>query len=537
MTQKVEMMDGVYRDLTVSIASLSSKTVETRSGGEISTSPLIYYKIPETAEEMEVLKKRIFTAPSINGVTVALDGSAALVLTEFRENISYAQVHQILQKLVKDYSDEDTSVHIIGFPALQGWIYSLKPQILHTFLISIVFMIVVLVVIFYGNFLGMVVVMANTLIMTIWGLGFIGYTGINFNPMIYVLAFLVGARMVANAHQITYRYFEELHSSNGDRFTASYETMRSMFMPNAAAVAADVAGFGVLFIAKIILMRHIAIIMTFWMVSILLTAFLVPAIASLIPAKVKTDRWAKECASEDWLAKVMMAITRFAIGPVSRYACGVLIIIFGALCLWQTSKLKIGDPSPGSPLFYQSHRYNQDQALINKKFKASSENLALFYQGEPGSVYDPVVFKTFEQFSRHMQASLPDIYKSSNSLTDMIKSINLTWHDGDESWNQLPRQEHILTFCLGLIQINTGYGFLSRYTDAKREKAQTNLFFADHTSDNLLRIRDAAYDFFKTQSPTHIEQGEFKLAGGRIGLEIALNEEMKRAHILIDLTV
>ncbi|NNK00822.1 MAG: MMPL family transporter [Desulfatitalea sp.] len=34
-----------------------------------------------------------------------------------------------------------------------------------------------------------------------------------------------------------------------------------------------------------------------------------------------------------------------------------------------------------------------------------------------------------------------------------------------------------------------------------------------------------------------IEQGEFKLAGGRIGLEIALNEEMKRAHILIDLTV
>jgi hypothetical protein len=34
-----------------------------------------------------------------------------------------------------------------------------------------------------------------------------------------------------------------------------------------------------------------------------------------------------------------------------------------------------------------------------------------------------------------------------------------------------------------------------------------------------------------------LEKGEFKLAGGRIGMEIALNEEMKRSHVLIDVTV
>jgi len=32
-------------------------------------------------------------------------------------------------------------------------------------------------------------------------------------------------------------------------------------------------------------------------------------------------------------------------------------------------------------------------------------------------------------------------------------------------------------------------------------------------------------------------KGEFKLAGGRIGMEIALNEEMTRSHAIIDLTV
>lgn len=31
-----------------------------------------------------------------------------------------------------------------------------------------------------------------------------------------------------------------------------------------------------------------------------------------------------------------------------------------------------------------------------------------------------------------------------------------------------------------------------------------------------------------------LEKGEFKLAGGRIGLEMAVNEEMKRSHLIID---
>ncbi|MBT8342103.1 MAG: MMPL family transporter [Desulfatitalea sp.] len=535
MTQEVEMMDGVYRDLTRSIASLSAKTVSARAGGEISVEPLIYYKIPETAEEMELLKKRIFTSPSFNGAMVAQDGTAALVFTEFHENISYEKVHHILQKLVKDYSDNQTSVHIVGFPSLMGWIYSLKPQMLSVFLISIVGMIVVLILIFYGNPLGMIVVTANTLILTLWGLGFVGFTGINFNPMLLVLAFLVGARIVGNSHQITYRYFEELHASKGDRFLASYETMRTMFIPNFVSVATDTAGFAVLFIAKIILMLNLSIIMSFWMISIILTGFLVPAICSLIPLKVASDKFAKDSCQVDSMARVMMWITRFSVGRGGRYVVGGFIAVLAIFCFWQTSQLKIGDPTPGSPLFYQSHQYNQDQALINEKFKASSENLTLFYQGEPNSVYDPVVFKTFEQFGRYMQANLPDIYKSASSLNNMIKSVNYTWHDGDEAWNQLPRQEEILTFCLGNIK-TAGFSFLNRFTSPGREKAQTTLFFADHTSDNLLRIRDAAYSFFESY-PMKIDKGEFLLAGGRIGMEIAVNEEMKKSHIIIDLTV
>jgi len=536
MTDEVVLWEEVYRILTVSIASVSAKVVKPLKKGEISIVPLMWPEVPKDPEGMLELKKNIFSNRADNGILVSRDGTAALLLTEFKENISYEQAFGLLQKLRKDYSDGDTSVHIVGFPMLMGWIYSLKPQILNVFVISVVAMIVVLILIFYGNLLGMIVVMGNALILTVWGLGFIGFTGINFNPMLYVIAFLVGARIIGNSHQITYRYFEELHSNGGDRFRASYETMRTMFIPNFAAVATDAAGFLVLIIAKIALMQYLAIIMTFWMMSIILTGFMVPAICNLIPLKVASEKWAKDSCQVDWLARLMMRITRFSIGSGTRYAVGALIIILAIFCFWQTSELKIGDPTPGSPVLWPNHTYNKDQEIINRLFDASSENLALYYEGEKGSVYNPIVLTTFGDFARHMNRALPDVYKSSSSLIDTVGMMNLTFHDGDELWQELPGNETMLTGLMGYIRQNTDRGTLSRYVDEGLERSQVNLFFADHTSENLLRIREAAYGYFKDR-PMKVGKGEFKLAGGRIGLEIALNEEMKRSHAIIDLTV
>ncbi|MBT8341520.1 MAG: MMPL family transporter [Desulfatitalea sp.] len=537
MTAEVELWDEVNRSLTVSIASLGSKAVVARAKGEITVTPLYYNKTPETAEELELLKKLIYTSPSFRGTMVSNDGTAALLVTEFLSKIPYSRTHEKLQQLVKDYTDETTSIHIVGFPSLMGWIDSLKGQILFIFSLSIVAMIGILVLIFRGNMVGMIAVMGNGLILTTWALGFIGFTGINFSPLFYVLAFLIGARMIGNAQQIAYRYFEELDASNGDRAVACYNTMCTMWIPNFTAVATDVAGFAVLFIAKIVLMQHLAIIMSFWMATIAFTGFLVPVLSSILPWKVDTTAWNKETCQNDVLARMMMSITNRVIGSrVSRYVSVTIIVLVAATVATQLSKIKIGDPSPGSSILADDHTYNLDQRLMNEKFNRSSENLVLYYQGQPGSVTDPVVLNTFEDFGRHMKERLPDIYKSSLSLNNTIKAVNALWHDADEAWNQLPMQPDVMQFCQGYVVSNVGPAALNMFVDPQRKYSQTILFFSDHTSDNLLRIRDAAYDYFKMH-PAKVENGEFKLAGGRIGMEIALNEAMKKYHVVIDLMI
>ena len=535
MTDEVELWDEVYRSLTVSIASRPTKIVKALKKGEIKIDSVMWPNIPKNSEEMMELKKNIFSSEAYNGTLVSRDGTAALLLAEFKENISYEKTFNLLQKIRKDYSDEETSVHIVGYPMLMGWIYSLKTQMYTVFAISLAAMVLVLYIIFSGGSLGVIVVMANVLILTIIGLGFIGFTGINFNPMMYVLAFLVGARMVSNSHQIAYRYFEELHASGNDKVRACYETMRTMLFPNWAGVATDTAGFAVLYLAKIALMQHLAIIMSFWITTIGLTGISVPIICTLLPFKVASEKWAKEKSQIDWQARAISKMTRFVIGPRGRYVFSAVIIGLLVLFSWQMSKLKIGDPTPGSPILWPFHTYNKDQEVINKTFDASSENLMLFYEGEKESVYDPVVLATFEAFARHMQERLPDIYKSYSSVINLVKMVNETFHDGDKFWYQLPRNEEMLTNLMGYV-LQKAERTIARYVDWPMERAQIILYFSDHTSDNMLRIREAAYDFFKNR-PMKLEKGEFKLAGGRIGMEIAVNEEMKRSHAMIDITV
>jgi predicted RND superfamily exporter protein len=232
-----------------------------------------------------------------------------------------------------------------------------------------------------------------------------------------------------------------------------------------------------------------------------------------------------------------MGMSSFSIGRRSKYIFIALVIGGMIFCGWKMSTLKIGDSTPGSPILWDYHTYNRDQALINHLFGASSENFVLYYEGSKESVYDPIVLKTFEEFSFHMSERLPDIYKSSNSIIDMARTLNLVQHDGDPVWYSLPTDNERMTGLLGYIRSTVGMLTLARYLDLDLERSQVTLYFADHTSDNLLRIRDAAYDFFKNHHPMKTDKGEFKLAGGRIGMELALNEEMKRAHGIIDATV
>jgi hypothetical protein len=143
---------------------------------------------------------------------------------------------------------------------------------------------------------------------------------------------------------------------------------------------------------------------------------------------------------------------------------------------------------------------------------------------------------TVEMFGTHMAEKLPDIYKISSSILGICKAVNVMQRDGDPLMYQLPRDASQLEGLFGTVRNVVGNKNLGRYVDSTLERMQAVYYFSDHTSDNLIRIHDAAYGFFKDH-PMKMANGEFKLAGGRVGMEMGLNQEMKQTHAWIDLLV
>ena len=537
--EKILAIDGevagweeTFRALTFSIGSRSAQASQVTGTGEIGFEAVMFPNPPGNPEGLARLKELIFSDKSLRKI-VAGDGSAALVQTEFKPGVPHTRIFELLQGVARQYSDEETSVEAVGFPVLMGWIYSYRGQIFLVFGISILLMILILFLIF-RNVVGMIAPIAMVVICTVFGLGFIGWTGINFSPLLYLLAFLVGARVLSNAVQITHRYIEEFQAT-GDKEQATRKTIRTMTVPNAAAVTTDAAGFLVLILAKIVLMQHIAIIMSFWMATIVLEGILVPIICSYVPLRRDQSYGSRE-GEEGWLARLNMGLARFCVTS-GKYLVVLTVLLIVVLGVWQTGRLKTGDPTPGSPLLWPDHPVNRAVERVNDYFGASSEDLVLYFKGDgKEAVYDPAVFRTFEAFDRHMRVELPDLYKSSDSFINIMSAINTMFRYGDVIHSRLPSSPEEMNVLIGFSKENVQVATRKLYFDGDMKMTRLSVFFTDHTSDNLLRIRDAANDFFEGY-PRAIDSGTFQLAGGRVGMEIAVNEEMKRAHFLIDCMV
>jgi predicted RND superfamily exporter protein len=531
--KEVAEWEETMRVMTFSIGSRSAQVAKAMGDGIIKFRPLMWPDVPETDKGLAKLKKEIFSDPGMRAI-VSSNGQSTLVGAMFKPKVTFSQTFELMQGLIQKYSDDEIKLEMVGYPIMMGWIYSCKTQIIMVMAASVAFMIFILFLIF-RNFIGMAAPVAFGLVSTGMGLGFIGWSGLNFSPLLYVLAFLVAARKVSHAVQITSRYMEEYNETR-DNVQSCYNTMRSMLMPNWAGVVTDAAGFSILYTVNIFLMQEVAIFMTFWMLVVCQCGIFTPAICSFMPMKDVSKDWVIRKKKQGLMDKICTGATQFSIGPGKFLIAGIVVVV-AVFCIYQARNLKIGDPEPGTPLLWPDHPYNQATANMNKSFRSTSETLTLYFKGiEKESVYNPKVMTTFDAFDRHMRESLPDIYKSSEGFTGIMKQLNIILRDGDVLWNELPYEPEVMDGLIGYARAALSVPMQRLYFDVDMKMSHIDLSFTDHTSDNLLRIREAAYGFFD-EYPQKIDAGEFFLIGGTIGMEIATNEEMKRTHARIEIMV
>ena len=539
ITDAVTFRDDVYSLLTASISQSKMKYIRGYSGGRVEMDGLMWPKMPQTPEELAFMKENIFTNPLYNEVFVNQEGTATLIIAEFKEGIDYNELFDFFMGLKEKYEDDTTKLHIIGKPVLLGYIYSYQPEMVFIFAVSIGILMFFLFL-FFRMWQGALVPVVTALISAVWGFGILGFVQVNLSPLLFVLVFIVGARALGQSIQMTQRYFEELNQGSGVRRIAAARTMSALLIPGFSAILTDAAGFAVCYLIGIILMQQLAIALTIWMCTIfILTGIFSPVLCSCLPKpnrdmlkKFRTDGELER--SPGWMERLNVYLASLAMGKTG------IVIILGYVALYgfgiyRVPHVPVGDPTPGSPILWEDTTYNKDYDVINRTFeKAGADNYIVFFRGtQEFAAKKPEVYHTFEALDRFMAVRMPDVYGGSWSLAPVIKKLNKEMHDGAPLWEFMPDEEGLCSSMLFLFQSKAVPGDLDRYADPNFYNTNTVLFFKDHTEETLTRIKKNVNEFFEIY-PMQLDYGEFLLAGGVIGLETAVNEEISALHAKVD---
>jgi predicted RND superfamily exporter protein len=300
---------GVNGEQVISITHPKLKTTMTAGSG-IKVVPLMYPRIPETAEDLAFLKQKVYTTEGVRGFFVSEDDRATQIVAGFwEEYFDVETMWKKLQAIKEREEDANTTIYITGMPVLFGYFQEIMPKMVNVLAASIV-MILLLLWIEFRSWQGIVIPAFSGSLSAIWGLGFAAVFGINLDPLVLVIPLLITARAHSHSVQSMERYHEEYHRLR-DKDAAIVKSYTEIYAPAMVSLMADGLAVLTLLVARIPMIQKLALLCFFWIASIFVSVVtLHPIILAYTPPPEEKEsfKWTLErfmswmvAASLTWL--------------------------------------------------------------------------------------------------------------------------------------------------------------------------------------------------------------------------------------------
>src|SRR5215831_16691230 len=273
-------IQGVNPEQVISITHPKLKTSMTAGSG-IKVVPLMYPRVPENKEDLEILRQRVYTTENVHGAFVSDDDKATQIRAGFWEEYFDVQsMYKKLQEIVRKESDDNTIVYVTGMPMLFGYFQQIMPQMANVLAASFV-MILLILWIEFRSWQGVVIPAFSGTLSAIWGLGFGGLCNwasqyvpwipaLSLDPLVLVIPLLISARAHSHSVQSMERYHEEYHRL-GDKNRAIVKSYAEIYAPAMVSILADGLALLTLLVARIPIIQKLAILCSFWIISIFIS--------------------------------------------------------------------------------------------------------------------------------------------------------------------------------------------------------------------------------------------------------------------------
>lgn len=532
LTDQVDAINGVDHNQVASLSHVKIRNIKTLPGGMVRSYPVLPVDIPTDPKELEALKFEMFNNDIVFNKYVSADGRAALVFAGFNEDrLDYREIQREISRIKTEVEDANTSLYVAGEPMLKGWVWYFTNELFLIFTFTGLFVVAALIV-YFRRVHGVVVPLIGATVQGIWGMGWVGFWGLNLDPLILVIPLLITARSVSHGVQMIERYFEELEIRK-DQERAAFICMNDLFLPGFTGVISDAGGILVLSVATIPLIEKLAYYGSFWaFANLFCITHLMPILLSYFPTPRRTEHFVPH-----WMQVTLAFLGRLTTHTAGRWAilaANIIVITFGVRT---ALTIPIGEQEAGSPLLWQNSHYNISARTINERF-AGANQLVIYLEGEKEHILkEPYVLATIEELRRYMleQPEAGD----TRELYTLARGLNRLYHYSDPRWQVIPPDLATTGNLIFVYEASAPIsGVILEYTDLVYRNGQFVVFYKDTTGDT---VREAIARARKFIAEHPLQGVKMRLAGGIIGTTAALNEEIdrseKEAALLVILTV
>ncbi len=487
----------------MSVTHSSTRVVQIESSGDIETRVLVE-KVPKTQEEADVIGDRVRqNPPFIYGRLVSLDQKGALVTAGFitdrlNSRETYLAVFDYVQQIKADEEDDNHEIYVSGVPILVGWIFVHAFQIL-VFVILTVVAIFLLLLAYFRRWHGVLIPFIAAIATVIWGLGFTGWVGITFDPLILVIPTIITARAISHTVQMAERFFEDyevllpaMGDPNAAKIEAATVAMSELIVPGTLGIITDVAGLLVILVTSIPQMRDLGIFGAFWVSSILITVeILHPVLICYLPAPHD---------HEHFLPGFMVRFTGF-IGwltthKVFKWAIAAMTVFLLLSSTWVTLfHSKIGEALPGTPLLFPDHPWNVATAEIASRF-GGIDTFVIYLEGDKDKASgDPTPVRGMENFERWM-GTHTDL-GATISLVPILRTYSAINHYGDPKWSFISNDQATVRQAIYQLRTNGAPGALRPFITEDGKDANVSFLYRDHKGETIRKAVISAEEFIK----------------------------------------
>ncbi|HPS57875.1 MAG TPA: efflux RND transporter permease subunit [Spirochaetota bacterium] len=390
-----------------------------------------------------------------------------------------------VEKILKDNPREGLTIYLAGEPIVTDRVSTSTKDDLALLLPFVLLVILVILVLIFRHYEGVLLPMAAMIISVIWTVGTMAILGIPMSMVsITVPPVLTAVASAYGIHFMTHYYM----SSSNDRYQSSVDSMKVSGLAIIFSALTTVAGFGSLVTSDMTHIKNYGVITAIGVFySLVITVTLIPAFLIIRKSPKPFLRFAeKESSTSDSASRIITVIRKYTVKyPAAVLSVSVLIICISVYYI-RAVELNMNTMD----FFNKKSDIKIAENHLNEKL-AGTQMLAINIESSDGSeVITPAVLQKVQSFQDDIQARFSQVGKTV-SVNDYLKKMNQEMHGGKKEYYRIPdntamTREYLLLYS----------GDIDGVVSKGMDRIRVHLTVKRGKISDQLKIREYALSYF-----------------------------------------